>query len=251
MSIVCMMKKNSNFLIVVIVILILLYLTFYTNYIIDNKDFNEMNNDIIVNNDNEINNDIIVNNDNEVNNDVIMNNEQGNKKVHFDTNQNQEIIYELDSGNPEREVRISQCTYPMINKKQININDCALDGTCLNPLPDQNWFRDQRMVKKDLPGYSGYNLANFSFDENIKNDRMMQNMIYDDSQDENENENEHFSPIENKIQYQYQNAPFSGSPVLRGSLPSDLCRSCVVGTCTSDVCTSETGGQQFMDYNYH
>jgi hypothetical protein len=200
---------------------------------------------------------------------------ENNKRVHFDTNKNQEIVYETDNGKlninynaPElnEHQRISKCTYPMNNNEQINMRDCTIDKTCLNPLPDKNWFREQRTVKRDLPGYNGDNLANFTFNENIHNDRMMRNMIYDDNYNYNENEyneneyneneyNENLSPLEHKEQFaeiEYQRVSPNQQPQMKMALPSDLCRSCIVGTCTSDICTSQYNNENtYNDYNYH
>ena len=139
------------------------------------------------------------------------------------------------------------------------MRDCSITGSCLTSTP-RRWFEQQRQAKNDLPGFNGYNLAQFSFPQNTENDMMMRNMIhennspvsipshinhnnhnnnynnYNNNHTENFNNNNYdpYNPIQNTYdqvnspKIMYHNAPFDGSPELRGALPDDLCRSCVV-----------------------
>jgi hypothetical protein len=143
----------------------------------------------------------------------------------------------------------------MNTQNQINKRDCALDGSCIVSFKPQSWFNDQRTVKYDLPGYNGFNQASFSFDENIKEDKMMKNkpiqldeLHYTPSPITNVNNiTENFNgynsnihqPVDHPTQILYNNAPFNGlagGVELRGSLPSDICRNCTTGVCNGDVC---------------
>jgi hypothetical protein len=174
------------------------------------------------------------------------------KHVSFDAQKNQEILYDVTDGNldsndlnidyenPEnRELeRIAKCTYPMNNTHQRNIKDCTVTSECIQKFPQQ-WFKEQRASKRDLPGYSGFSLAEFSFPEN-ETDSMMRNMLYDDKHETNapSQSTESFSGLggDNTL---YQNVPFNNAVEMRGAKPTDLCRNCVVGNCKNDTCGSQ------------
>ena len=187
------------------------------------------------------------------------------KHVSFDAQKNQEIVYDITDGNLDSNdlnidyespanselERISKCTYPMNNTHQRNIKDCTVTSDCIQKFPQQ-WFQDQRAAKKDLPGYSGGLLAEFSFPEN-QTDHMMRNMIYDDKHETDapsqqlttktqSPSNESFSGFSYQPAQEnpfFKNVPFNGPVEMRGAKPTDLCRNCVVGNCNNDTCGSQ------------
>jgi hypothetical protein len=223
---------NKKQIIIAGVIIVFLYLVFYTNYIIYHDHSTPSTTTT----------------------------PSSEKHVHFNTAQNQEIVYETDTGMINIDYnapqmaeyqRISKCTYPMNNPQQINMRDCTIDQSCLNPLPDQGWFKEQRSVKRDLPGFNGYNLANFSFEENNnKHDRMMRNMIYENLPPIMGPPVESFtynSGRDDSDMMLYYNAQHTGA-----ATPMDMCRSCAVGQCNGDMCGNLVKNNFiYTDYNYH
>jgi hypothetical protein len=224
---------NKKQIIIAVVIIVFLYLVFYTNYIIYHDHTTPTSTTTPP---------------------------SSEKHVHFNTEKNQEIVYETDTGminidytapQMAEHQRISKCTYPMNNPQQINMRDCTIDKTCLNPLPDQGWFREQRSAKRDLPGFNGYNLANFSFAENNnEHDRMMRNMIYENLPPIMGPPVESFthnSGRDDSDMMLYYNAQHTGA-----ATPMDLCRSCAVGQCNGDICGNLVKNDFiYTDYNYH
>ena len=247
--------KNNYQLILVVLTIIFLYFLFYTDYIVNNnnnKTSKKVSQTIIEMPTQTVSLQItekpstqqLIQQINKIN--------QQEKQVRFDVNQNQEILYETKTGRinidynaPEIShlQKISNCTYPMNTAEQLNMRDCSITGSCLTSTP-RRWFEQQRQAKNDLPGFNGHNLAQFSFPQNTENDMMMRNMIHENSSpvsmpsnnSENFNNNiyDPYNPIQNTYdqvnapKIMYHNAPFDGSPELRGALPNDLCRSCVV-----------------------
>ncbi len=230
---------NNIALIILIGLIIFLILLFYTN--------------IIINHDNTLPT---------ISPEENIKQEKGKteKHVSFDANKNQEIVYETGNGNLDSNdlnidyenpainelQRISKCSYPMNSEHQRNIKDCTVTNDCIQKFP-QEWFRDQRAAKKDLPGYSGSLMAEFSFPEN-QTDSMMRNMIHDDSVYTSEIESQAPAHKESFKGFGYEqahenpffkNVPFDGNVDMRGAKPSDLCRNCVVGFCNNDTCGSQ------------
>lgn len=256
--------KNNYQVILVILTIIFLYFLFYTDYIVNNnnKTSQKVSQTIIEMPTQTVSVQItekpIQQQPTQQQHQI-----QQQKQVRFDVNQNQEILYETKTGRinidynaPEIShlQKISSCTYPMNTAEQLNRRDCSITGSCLTSTP-RRWFEQQRQAKNDLPGFNGSNLAQFSFPQNTENDMMMRNMIHENSSpvsipsnnNENFNNNNNYdpyNPIQNHNRYDqvnapqimYHNSPFDGSPELRGALPNDLCRSCVVGTCEDDSC---------------
>jgi hypothetical protein len=261
-------------IIISVIILIFLYILFYTDYIIDNTNCGNTSKSLLQNptQENQPIQQITSKLRADINQELSDSrniNININKHVHFEPSKNQEIEYEIDNGssidynspNLNELQRISQCTYPMNTPNQINKRDCALDGSCLVSFQPQSWFKEQRTVKYDLPGYNGFNQANFSFDENIQQDKMMRNKpiqldeLYNtpspitniNTGTEGDIVSENFNgynsnihqPVDHPTQILYNNAPFNGlagGVELRGSLPSDICRNCTTGVCNGDVC---------------
>ncbi len=258
------------------IVLIFLYFLFYTDYIIDNTHCNNTspklqdpeNQQPIQQITPKLRADI-----NQELSDTRNVNIKNNKHVHFEPSKNQEIVYEIDSGNINIDYnspklnelqRISNCTYPMNSPNQINKRDCAIDGSCLVSFQPQSWFSNQRSVKTDLPGYNGFNQASFTFNENIQEDTMMRNRPPEPEQSYQTappNVSEHFNGYNSNIhqsldyptQILYNNAPFNGlegGVELRGALPGDLCRNCTTGVCNGDVCGSNIfSPNKPMNYN--
>ena len=259
-------KKNYQIILVILTI-IFLYFLFYTDYIVNNnnnKISQKVSQTIIEMPTQTVSVQIT---EKPIQQPTQQQQYQQQKQVRFDVNQNQEILYETKTGRinidynaPEIShlQKISQCTYPMNTAEQLNRRDCSITGSCLTSTP-RRWFEQQREAKNDLPGFNGSNLAQFSFPQNTENDMMMRNMIHENSSpvsipsnnSENFNNNNYnknnydpYNPIQNHNNYDqvnapqimYHNSPFDGSPELRGALPNDLCRSCVVGTCEGDSC---------------
>lgn len=243
-------------IIISVLILIFLYILFYTDYIIDNT--NCKNNDKKIQ---QAQNQPIQQITSKLRADINqeLSDTRDNKHVHFEPSKNTEIVYEIDSGKLNIDYnspklnelqKISNCTYPMNYPNQINKRDCALDGSCLVSFQPQSWFKEQRTIKTDLPGYNGFNQASFSFNENIEHDTMMINKPIESEQSYQTappNISEHFNGYNSNIhqeldhptQILYNNAPFNGiegGVELRGALPNDLCRNCVSGVCNGDVC---------------
>ena len=257
--------KNNYQLILVVLTIIFLYFLFYTDYIVNNNNNNKTvkkvsetiiempNQTVSVQISEKPATQQLIQEINKIN--------QQEKQVRFDVNKNQEILYETKTGRinidynaPEIShlQKISNCTYPMNTAEQLNMRDCSITGSCLTSTP-RRWFEQQRQAKNDLPGFNGYNLAQFSFPQNTENDMMMRNMIHENNspvsipshinQNNNYNNNtenfnnnnyDPYNPIQNTYdqvnspKIMYHNSPFDGSPELRGALPDDLCRSCVV-----------------------
>jgi hypothetical protein len=231
--------SKYNTLITIFCVIFILYLFFYTNIIINHQKKN-------VN--------ITIPEEQHVMIDVSKNQEIESDRI--------DINYTAPELN-EYQAR-SQCEYPSITTDQISKKDCALDGSCLvNIKPTQEWFNQQKAVRSDLPGYNGYNFSNFASDTFDESKYSMHNLVYPN----NVQQNESVSPTqEDFIHYQksnqmhkyvkennnnilYENVPFQGPVELRGALPSDLCRNCVVGVCNSDVCGVQH--QEFPNYNYN
>lgn len=233
---------NNMAPIIIIGIIIFLGLLFYTNLIIKHNNTSSIQSPQVLSTGVEI----------------VKKNE---KHVSFDANKNQEIVYETVNGNLDSNdldvdyensennelQRISQCSYPMNNNHQRNIKDCTVTNDCIQKFPQQ-WFKDQRAAKKDLPGYSGFTMAEFSFPEN-QTDNMMRNMIYDKYETEapmqqikQQQSTESFTGFgyeparENPF---FHNVPFNDAVEMRGAKPTDLCRNCVVGVCNNDTCGSQ------------
>ena len=125
--------------------------------------------------------------------------ENEGKQVYFDMTKNEIINY--DAPELVEYQRRSACEYPSITRNQLNKNDCGMDGSCVVKY-NQDWFNKQRNAKNDLPGYNGSNYADFG------------NMINTNTNTNTKREN-------------YKNL---------AAIPSDLCRSCVVGVCNSNGC---------------
>jgi hypothetical protein len=231
--------------IIIIVFIVFLGLLFYTNLIIHHNNMSPTNQPQTQHQTLSTNLETVTKNE---------------KHVSFDANKNQEIVYETGNGNldsndlnidyenPENNElqRISKCSYPMNNEHQRNIKDCTVTNDCIQKFPQQ-WFKDQRAAKKDLPGYSGSLMAEFSFPEN-QTDCMMRNMIYD--KNETDAPSHHLKPQTmesfNGFGYEqaqekpfFHNVPFNNAIEMRGAQPTDLCRNCVVGVCNNDVCGSQ------------
>jgi hypothetical protein len=244
-------SKYSTLIIILIVIFVL-YLFFYTN--------------------------IIINHQNSKKN--IPTEEPISEEPHviIDVSKNQEIEsdrIDINYNAPELNEyqKRSQCEYPSITTDQISKKDCALDGSCLvNIKPTQEWFNQQKAVRTDLPGYNGYSYSNFTSDSFDESKYSMHNLVYPNNIEQieslsptqedftyqrqqqqyhqhNEISNNVKYPTENNNNIIYENVPFQGQIELRGALPSDLCRSCVVGVCNGDVCG--TPQQEFPNYNYN
>lgn len=206
--------------------------------------------------------------------------------VMIDVSKNQEIGIDIDYSAPEIDEyqKISQCDYPSITINQISKKDCALDGSCLvNIQPTQEWFNQQKSVKTDLPGYNGNNYSNFASDSFDESKYSMHNLVYSNNipmqseslsptqEDFNHNSSHHshnesqeynqyitYNEGSNNVKFPnennnnnilYENVPFKGPVEMRGALPNDLCRSCVVGFCNGDVCGVQH--QVFPNYNYN
>lgn len=146
------------------------------------------------------------------------------KHVKFDDRRNLEILLDSEKDRINIDYRapqltklqqISRCTYPMNSMDQMNTRDCTVTGTCITKFSPQQWFNEQRSAKYDLPGFNGDNAAQFK--ENFQNTHLNVNMY--------EKAN-------------IYNAPFLESPIGRGSMPYDLCRSCTVGVCDGNTCGS-------------
>jgi hypothetical protein len=255
--------KNNYQLILVVLTIIFLYFLFYTDYIVNNnnKTSKKVSETIIEMPTQTVSLQItekptqqLIQQINQSNQQQMQSTNQA-KQVRFDINQNQEILYETKTGRinidynaPEIShlQKISNCTYPMNTAEQLNMRDCSITGSCLTSTP-RRWFEKQREAKHDLPGFNGYNLAQFSFPQNTENDMMMRNMIHDNNSHDNNNSHnknnntenfnnnyDPYNPIQNTYdqvnapKIMYHNAPFDESPELRGALPNDLCRSCTV-----------------------
>jgi hypothetical protein len=167
------------------------------------------------------------------------------KHVKFDDRRNLEILLDSEKDRINIDYRapqltklqqISRCTYPMNSMDQMNTRDCTVTGTCITKFSPQEWFNEQRAAKYDLPGFNGDSSAQFKFNENIVNDMMMQNM------NTNTNDQESFTNTalntNSYMKVNMPNAPFLESPIGRGSMPYDLCRSCTVGVCDGNTCGS-------------
>ncbi len=259
-------SKYSTLIIILIVIFVL-YLFFYTNIIINHQNSKK-----------NIPTEEPISEEPHVIIDVSKNQEIESDRI--------DINYtapELD----EYQAR-SQCEYPSITTDQISKKDCALDGSCLvNIKPTQEWFNQQKAVRTDLPGYNGYSYSNFTSDSFDESKYSMHNLVYPNNvqqkesvsptqedfyqnqpqhqhQHQNQPQHQHhqhlgnqYNEISNNLKYPkennnniiYENVPFQGPIELRGALPSDLCRSCVVGVCNGDVCG--TPQQEFPNYNYN
>ena len=161
------------------------------------------------------------------------------KHVKFDDRRNLEILLDSEKDRISIDYRapqltklqqISRCTYPMNSMNQMNMKDCTVTGTCITKFSPQQWFNDQRSAKFNLPGFNGDSAAQFTFNENM----MMPNM--------NTNVDESFrnTPLNTDMYMKTEiyNAPFLESPIGRGSMPYDLCRSCTVGVCDGNTCGS-------------
>ena len=220
------LKKNYKTILVIITI-IFLYFLFYTDYIVHNQPIQQVQ--------------------------FTQHPEQftqqqeqpqiQTKHVKFDDQRNLEILLDSEKDRINIDYRapqltklqqISRCTYPMNSMNQMNMRDCTVTGTCITRFSPQEWFKDQRSAKYDLPGFNGDSNAQFKFNENIVNDMMMANM--------NSNVQESFTntPLNSNMYMKANiyNAPFIESPIGRGSMPYDLCRSCTVGICDGNTCGS-------------
>jgi hypothetical protein len=248
--------RNNAQIILIILTLVFLYVLFYTNYIISYEvpststsiptsqtPFEPTLNHSQMNNFGQV-----------------------QKHVRFDDSRNKEIPYENENGRininynaPQLQnlQRISQCTYPMNSNNQVNKKDCTIDQSCLTRYSPQEWFKKQRQNTSELPGFNGDTMAQFTFDENIANDMMMRNMVYEDDinkldqarrieyKSPTDQTHERFDVSEGYNYDQvtepkiiYQSVPFNNPVEERGAMPFDLCRNCTVGNCNGDVCGS-------------
>ena len=187
---------NTNaFLIVVLIIF--LYLLFYTNYIVDHSSKTTTTTTTTITTAPTTPQTVFVEIP-QTEKIVQAAQEKEGKKVYFDMSKNEVINY--DAPELVEYQRRSACEYPSITRNQLNKNDCAMDGSCLIKY-NQEWFKEQRNVRSDLPGYNGHNYADFG-NTNININR-------------------------NQTKENYKNL---------AAIPSDLCRSCVVGTCNANGC---------------
>lgn len=171
------------------------------------------------------------------------------KHVKFDDRRNLEILLDSEKDRINIDYRapqlnklqqISRCTYPMNSMDQMNMKDCTVTGTCITKFSPQEWFNEQREAKFNLPGFNRDSVAQFKFDENIVNDMMMQNMNTNTNTNMNGSESFRNTPLNTDMYMKTEiyNAPFLESPIGRGSMPYDLCRSCTVGVCDGNTCGS-------------
>ena len=170
--------QNNYQLIIIIVAIVFLYFLFYTDYIIpNNKPI--ITKPIVVKESKE--NELIVNTPESKDN-IALNN------VKFDDTKNKEIYFEnangrlnIDYNAPQVQElqRISQCTYPMNSKDQLNMKDCTIDQSCLTKYSPQEWFAKQRQSKNDLPGFNGDTTARFTFNENVENGMHNTNFMFE------------------------------------------------------------------------
>jgi hypothetical protein len=165
------------------------------------------------------------------------------KHVKFDDRRNLEILLDSEKDRINIDYRapqltklqqISRCTYPMNSMNQMNMRDCTVTGTCITKFSPQEWFNEQRAAKFNLPGFNGDSAAQFTFNENM--------MIQNTNTNTNTNVPESFrnTPLNTDMYMKTENynAPFLESPIGRGSMPYDLCRSCTVGVCDGNTCGS-------------
>jgi hypothetical protein len=154
------------------------------------------------------------------------------KHVKFDDRRNLEILLDSEKDRISIDYRvpqltklqqISRCTYPMNSMDQMNTRDCTVTGTCITKFSPQEWFNEQRAAKYDLPGFNGDSAAQFKFNENMNGQESFTNTAL--------NTNSY-------MKVNMPNAPFIESPIGRGSMPYDLCRSCTVGVCDGNTCGS-------------
>ena len=170
------------------------------------------------------------------------------KHVRFDNQQNKEIVYEIGQpNNLEAYQRIAKCEYPTLTDNHMNRTDCVANQTCLTRFTPQEWFKLQRSVNNDLPGFNGSTLSTFQNAEpESQGVKMMRDKLYCDNKVYEENGHYYVeTPIQEGFNNTlYQNAPFYGD-TSRGAMPFDLCRSCTVGQCQNDAC-----GQSINSLNY-
>lgn len=154
------------------------------------------------------------------------------KHVKFDDRRNLEILLDSEKDRINIDYRapqltklqkISRCTYPMNSMDQMNTRDCTVTGTCITKFSPQEWFNEQRAAKYDLPGFNGDSSAQFKFNENTNMNESFTNTSLDTN---------------SYMKVNMPNAPFLESPIGRGSMPYDLCRSCTVGVCDGNTCGS-------------
>jgi hypothetical protein len=154
------------------------------------------------------------------------------KHVKFDDRRNLEILLDSEKDRINIDYRapqltklqqISRCTYPMNSMNQMNMRDCTVTGTCITKFSPQEWFNEQRAAKFNLPGFNGDSAAQFTFNENTNVPESFRN-----------------TPLNTDMYMKVNmpNAPFLESPIGRGSMPYDLCRSCTVGVCDGNTCGS-------------
>ena len=145
--------ENNYQLIIIIVAIVFLYFLFYTDYIVQN------NKPIVPKESNKKESVVAIP---EVKSQESKESPQLNH-VKFDDTKNKEIYFEntngrlnIDYNAPQVQElqRISQCTYPMNSKDQLNMRDCTIDQSCLTRYSPQEWFAKQRQAKNDLPGFN-------------------------------------------------------------------------------------------------
>jgi hypothetical protein len=174
---------------------------------------------------------------------------QTEKHVRFDNQQNKEIVYEIGQpNNLEAYQRIAKCEYPTLTDNHMNRTDCIANQTCLTRFTPQEWFKMQRSVNSDLPGFNGSTLSTFQNTEpEGPGVKMMRDKLYCDNKVYEENGHYYVETPKSEAfnNILYQNAPFTGD-TSRGAMPFDLCRSCTVGTCQNDAC-----GQSINSLNYN
>jgi hypothetical protein len=285
--------KNNSQLVIIIVAIIFLYFLFYTDYIVPNNKPTTSTNiqkekeqqqgqqqGQQQEQDKQVSQPLETQENTSVENTA--------NHVKFDDTKNKEIYFENSNGRlnidynaPQvQEIqRISQCSYPMNSKDQLNMRDCTIDQSCLTKYSPQGWFAKQREAKYDLPGFNGDTTARFTFNENVENgmhntNSMFENQnntIYTENQSPSNPLNENFKNLNmystmstayftdsNGYNYDqvtepnvlYQNVPFMDNPNERGAMPFDLCRSCTVGECEGDICGSTINkyGNQLGNY---
>jgi hypothetical protein len=206
------LKKNYKPILVILTI-IFLYFLFYTDYIVHNQPRQNIQSIQPIQLIQPIQNVHSLEQD-----------QNQTKHVKFDDRRNLEILLDSEKDRINIDYRapqltklqqISRCTYPMNSMDQLNTRDCTVTGTCITKFSPQQWFNEQRAAKYDLPGFNGDNAAQFK--ENFQNTPLNANMY---------------------MKANIYNAPFLESPIGRGSMPYDLCRSCTVGVCDGNTCGS-------------
>ncbi len=215
------LKKNYKIILVTLTI-VFLYFLFYTDYIIPNQSPQNHSQPQLTQHPNQ-------------QLQIIQQPQQQIKHVKFDDRRNLEILLDSEKDRISIDYRapqltklqqISRCTYPMNSMDQMNTRDCTVTGTCITKFSPQEWFNEQKAAKYDLPGFNGDNAAQFKFEENM----MMPNM--------NIHESFGSKNVDSYMKVNTYNAPFLESPIGRGAMPYDLCRSCTVGVCDDNTCGS-------------